>query len=88
MPHDMCVASDMANEKHLHFQVQRFLKSGKKEYRTDSVTYKKGTVILEESQQLMFAIKLAESGIKVSIRESDEVQRQLKEVYGDLFIYE
>jgi UDPglucose 6-dehydrogenase len=88
MPHDMCIASDMANKKHLDFQVQRFLESGKREYHTDSVTYKKGTVILEEAQQLKFAVKLAKAGIKVTVKESDEVKRQLKKQHGDLFTYE
>jgi nucleotide sugar dehydrogenase len=88
MPHDMCSASMRINDSHLDFQVQQFLTSGKKEYYTDSVTYKPGTVILEESQQLEFAKKLAKNGIKVVIKESLPVVEELKERYGDLFFYE
>ena len=87
MPHDMCVASNSINDKHLEFQVSEFLKSGEKEFLTDSITYKKGTIILEESQQLKFAVRLAESGIKVTVKESKEVTQQLKNIYGDLFTY-
>lgn len=88
MPHDMCTASNTINEEHLEFQVNQFLATGKTEYETDSVTYKKGTVILEESQQLEFALRLASSGIDVTIKESDEVTKQLREMYGDFLNYE
>lgn len=88
IPFDMCEASININNKHLDFQVQHFLTTGQCEYVTDSVTYKKGTVMLEESQQLKFAICLAENGIKVTIQESEEVIRQLKNKYGGLFVYE
>jgi UDPglucose 6-dehydrogenase len=87
MPFDMCEASTNINDKHLHFQIEQFLNSGQSEYFTDSVTYKKGTVILEESQQLRFAYALAKSGIKVTIQESDKVIKILKESYGDVFNY-
>lgn len=88
MPFDMCQASNEINRKHLNFQVEQFLKTGVAEYKTDSVTYKKGTNILEESQQLEFAVKLAELGIKVTIKESESVILQLKKIYGSLFNYE
>ena len=87
MPSDMCEASSEINKKHLEFQVKQFLKSGRRKYYTDSVTYKKGTIILEESQQLEFAKRLAQSGIVVEIGESPAVIKQLKKIYGDLFIY-
>ena len=87
MPYDMCDASNQINEKHLEYQVNKFLELGIKEYFTDSVTYKKGTVILEESQQLEFAKKLAMRGVRVTVKESDAVVKKLKEMYGDLFIY-
>jgi nucleotide sugar dehydrogenase len=88
MPYDMCEASNSINNKHLGFQVEQFLNSGIREYETDSVTYKKGTVILEESQQLKYAEELARNGIEVTISESDNVIQQLKNIYGDLFKYE
>jgi UDPglucose 6-dehydrogenase len=88
MPSDMCQASTDINDKHLEFQVDQYLKSSKKHYFTDSVTYKKGTIILEESQQLKFAEKLAKKGVSVTIKESPAVVEQLKKEYGDLFKYE
>ena len=87
MPFDMCEASTDINDKHLDFQVEQFLSSGQSEYFTDSVTYKKGTVILEESQQLRFAHTLAKKGISVTIEESTEVIKILEEMYGNLFNY-
>jgi UDPglucose 6-dehydrogenase len=87
MSYDMCEASTQINEKHLNFQVEQFLKSKKTEYHTDTVTYKKGTVILEESQQLEFAKKLADNGIKVTIEETAPVIKQLESMYGNLFTY-
>ena len=87
MPSDMCVASTDMNDKHLEYQIDDFIATGHKEYKTDSVTYKKGTVILEESQQLKFAVELARRGIKVTVEESEEVIKQLKNEYGDLLNY-
>jgi len=88
MPYDLCEASNDINEKHLNFQIQQFLDSGKKEYFTESVTYKPGTTILEESQQLKFALSLAQAGVKVTVKESPEVIEALRRVYGDLLNYE
>ncbi len=53
-----------------------------------SIAYKNGTVILEESQQLYFAIAVAKKGYKVVIIDTDAVLTELKKVYGDLFHYE
>lgn len=88
MPSDLCVASNDINKKHLDFQVKQFLDSEKTQYITNSVAYKPGTVILEESQQLEYAKRLAEAGIRVTIKESPPVVKKLKKLYGDLFHYE
>jgi nucleotide sugar dehydrogenase len=87
MPYDMCLASNEINTKHLLFQVEQFMNSGKTEYYTDSVTYKKGTVILEESQQLKFAEMLSMLGVSVTIEESDAVVEELKNRFGAKFKY-
>ena len=84
---DMCVASISANEKHLNFQVKQFLKSNKKKYFTNSVTYKPNTTIIEESQQLKFALELANNDVEVCIDESETVTKQVKAIHGDLFKY-
>jgi len=78
------------NKKHLDFQVEKFLEDKDKSESMvfDSITYKKGTIIIEESQQLLFAVKIAEKGYKVIIREDIRVIDQVKEIYGDIFDYE
>ena len=88
--YDLCSASDAINKKHLHFQVEYFIANNdiKEPVKMEHVTFKKGTDSLEESQQLKFAIALADSGYKVIISETDTVVAKLKEDYGDLFVYE
>lgn len=78
-----------ANDSHSDFQVETFMKmhNPSKSLVINSVTYKKGTIILEESQQLKVAVRLAKNGYKVKINESPEVIEQVKERYGDLFEY-
>ncbi len=90
MPADMCEASNAINEKHLEFQVDQYTADNSHENSKiilDHVTYKKGTVILEESQQLKYAVHLAEKGYDVIIQESFEVVRVLQHKYGSLFTY-
>jgi nucleotide sugar dehydrogenase len=53
----------------------------------EGVAYKKGTSILDDSQQLNFAVRLAENGYKVIINDIDNIVSQLKDKYGSLFIY-
>ncbi|MAG77245.1 MAG: hypothetical protein CL811_10865 [Colwelliaceae bacterium] len=86
--YEMCRSANDSNRRHLEYQIQEFLLSGKKEYHTDSVTYKRGSYILEGSQQLGLALGLARNGVDVYIAESDVVIKELKALYGDLFIYE
>jgi len=78
------------NKNHLDFQVKQFVKNRDKLEPVifDSITYKKGTIIIEESQQLLFAAKIAQKGYNVVIKECCEVTDQVKEIYGDLFDYE
>ena len=52
------------------------------------MAYKKGTTILEESQQLKYAIKLSDIGYIVTIRDIEDVILTLKEEYGSRFKYE
>jgi len=90
MPADMCEASNVINDKHLEFQVDQYTVANPCENSKiilDHVTYKKGTVILEESQQLKYAVHLAEKGYDVTIQESSEVVSILRHKYGSLFTY-
>ena len=78
------------NDNHLQFMVAEFCKMHDQSAPVviESVTYKPGTVILDESQQLLYAAKIAEQGYDVTIREHPDVIRQVKGIYGDLFKYE
>ena len=73
----------------MQFQIQEFMKSNPtdKPVFLNTVTYKPDTVIIEESQQLAFAVGLALAGYKVVVTESQPVISQLQEKYGDLFEY-
>lgn len=85
---DLSRATDSANEKHLQFQFRQWMKIPSTEtIEFDYLTYKKGTNILEESQQLKLALMLAKADRKVRIIESSSVIEKLKQSYGDLFEY-
>jgi nucleotide sugar dehydrogenase len=85
-------ATNLCNAEHLKFQVEDYIKSHKKDNNRkivfDTVTYKPGTTILEESQQLAFAVALAKEGYTVLVRESSDVINELRKTHGDLFQYE
>jgi nucleotide sugar dehydrogenase len=79
-------ATDEMNEKHLQYQIDDFIKKNPNSenliVELDFVTYKKESVLLEESQQLKFALKLKELGYKIKILDNrKEVLNQIK-TYG------
>lgn len=82
-------ATDQVNQNHLQFQVAAFLATHPEDQALvfDTVTYKEGTTILEESQQLALAVEVAKAGRQVSIIEHPAVIHELKAAYGDLFTY-
>ena len=83
------LASDKSNKEHLRFQVEDFCKKTKSDIISfDTVTYKPNTTILEESQQLEYAVRIAKKGFTVVIKESKEVIKSIKDKFGNLFIYE
>ena len=75
-------ATDEMNTKHLMYQIEHFIKNNPdkdKEVEIEYVTYKKDSVILEESQQLKFAIILKTLGYKIKVLDDRyEVNQQLK----------
>ncbi len=83
-------ATDKANEAHNEFLVEQWKGRYSKNEQIifDSVTYKRGTDILEESQQLKLAVALANDGYKVVIKESALVIKMLIDKYANLFIYQ
>jgi UDPglucose 6-dehydrogenase len=89
MPWFLSEATGAANRQHLEFQVAEFLLKNdpQDDIHMTSVVYKPGTEILEESQQLALAERLARAGRKVIIHETEAVIEQLKQTHGDLFEY-
>jgi nucleotide sugar dehydrogenase len=84
------LASDQSNEKHLQYQLDFYEQNNKKTKQVtfETVTYKPESTMIEESQQLAFAVGLANRGFDVLIRERQVVVDQVKALYGDLLKYE
>lgn len=73
-------ATDIMNEYHLRYMVEDYQNNGKGVYRIDYLTYKKDSVLLEESQQLKYVLALIHNGESVEIYENrEDVLNQLKE---------
>lgn len=87
---DIPIAADVSNKKHLDKQVEMFVKANEKTTPVvfDTITYKKESELLVESQQLEFAKRLAEAGYTVTVFERDNIISELKAKYKDLFLYE
>jgi nucleotide sugar dehydrogenase len=83
------IASDKSNEKHLRNQLEYYISNNNKETEIifDYVTYKPQSTMLVESQQLKFAVSLAKEGYRVVLNERKSVIKELKTIYGDLFVY-
>ncbi|HEX2899856.1 MAG TPA: nucleotide sugar dehydrogenase, partial [Bacteroidia bacterium] len=83
-------ATDEVNRRHLDFQFEQYCAAFAESETIvfESVTYKPGTTILEESQQLALALRLAQAGRKVRVRDLPVVVAALQTLYGDLFDYE
>jgi UDP-glucose 6-dehydrogenase len=77
-------ATDEMNEKHLQYQVEDFIRNNPditKTIEIDFVTYKKESTLLEESQQLKFALALKGLGYNINILDQrEEVINQLKNI--------
>lgn len=82
-------ATDRSNDLHLNYQISEFSRNNdlRNEIQIDCVTYKPDSTMLVESQQLKFAVGLANLGYKVVINERSEVIEQLKEAYPGKFTY-
>jgi nucleotide sugar dehydrogenase len=75
-------ATDEMNGKHLQYQIEDFVKFNpnlNKTIEIDFVTYKKDSILIEESQQLKFVLKLKELGYNIKILDQrEEVLNQIK----------
>ena len=77
-------ATDRCNNEHLQFMIDSF--EGSK-ITLEGVTYKPESTMIEESQQLAFAVGLAKNGVDVTIIDKPEVIEQVKKIHGDLLNY-
>lgn len=77
-------ATDMMNDNHLVYQIEDFIKNNpdkSKIVEIDYITYKKDSILIEESQQLKFALKLKELGYTINILDQrKEVLDQVKDI--------
>lgn len=89
MPAKISQATDQSNELHLDNQVKDFIKNHSREEEVvfDYVTYKPESTLLVESQQLKFALKLAENGYNVIVKERKEVIDEIVKTYGNIFTF-
>jgi UDPglucose 6-dehydrogenase len=78
-------STDIMNEKHLQYQIEYFVnKNPNKENKVEIeyITYKKESTLIEESQQLKFALKLKELGYPIEILDKrEEVINQIKDLF-------
>lgn len=82
------LASDEYNRLHLNYQLDHIKKSIiNNQIMLEGVSYKPGSVIIEESQQLLLAKKLSEEGVDVTIVDNETVISQVRNVHGDRFKY-
>lgn len=88
VPLHLSRATDLVNNGHLDFQFGRLMAQPDPEVYFEDVAYKKNSDILEESQQLKLAIRLAQNGKKVRIGNSELVREKLETDYPGLFVFD
>jgi len=82
--------TDFSNRIHLQVQVEDFIENNdiRKPIKLNGVTYKKNSHIIEESQQLAYAVGIAKAKFDVTIVDTKDVLENVRNLYGDLFKYE
>jgi UDPglucose 6-dehydrogenase len=82
-------ATDDYNNYHTELQYQQFLQLNLNQYIFDDVAYKSNCLvpIIEESQKLEIAVRLAKKGKHVIIKDKQYIIDEIKKKYNDLFIY-
>ena len=90
IPLILCAATANANKEHLNFQKNQLLQQykNKKDIVFSHISYKKSSMIIEQSQALALAKLLAKEGKNVTIKERKRVIEQTKKQYGNLFTYQ
>ena len=90
MPIDISIATDEINKKHLDFQVSEFKNLNpnmENSITFTQVSFKPGSDIIEESQKLKYAVKLAKLGYSITIEDTIDVISAVKKQNGNLFKY-
>jgi UDPglucose 6-dehydrogenase len=82
-------ATDEMNRRHLDFQVNQCLLHypENEPIHIRCVTYKPGTELLDESQPLELARRLAKAGRRVVVHEQAALLQRVRQEFGDLFEY-
>tara|TARA_R100000234_G_scaffold104302_2_gene74060 strand:+ start:2485 stop:3579 length:1095 start_codon:yes stop_codon:yes gene_type:complete len=83
-PAEVSKATDVSNQSHLKFMIDSFKGDSAT---VNGLTYKKGSNLIEESQQLAYAVGLARKGVKVTVVDNPTVIEEVMKLYGDLFNY-
>ncbi len=80
-------STDELNKQHLQFQLQQYLTMYSPAETIDigSVAFKKGSVMLDESQKLLLAVELVKAGRKVLITDKQVVIDEVNRLYPNLF---
>jgi len=90
-PAEISKATDLSNKLHLFEQVKLFDDKHKNNksvtYTMSGVSYKKDSTILEESQQLKYALEIAKLGYSICIEDCEQVIEEVKKMYGNMFVY-
>ena len=83
------LASDEYNNQHANYQTDHIYKNNVKDNKItlDGVSYKKGSILIEESQQLKVAENLQSMGVEVTIIDNEKVIELVSLLKGDKFKY-
>jgi UDPglucose 6-dehydrogenase len=86
----LAFATDEYNKLHSDVMAQKLLEEDREEYIFENVTFKEpcAVPIIEESQKLVVAKKLAKKGKKVVIRDRPDIIEACRQEFGNIFIYQ
>jgi len=90
IPSDILKATTEYNEYHIKFQANQILKENPDSTITiENVCYKENSKIpiIEESAKLKIAVILEQEGRNIIIKDTEEILREVKKEYGNLFEY-
>jgi UDP-glucose 6-dehydrogenase len=90
IPSNILKATTEYNETHIEFQAKQILQENQdKTIIIENVCYKENSKIpiIEESAKLKIAVYLKKQGRRIIIKDTDEIIREVKKEYGNLFEY-